>query len=363
MVLIGPTLGRYLSAQFVKTIAVVFGTVFALVFLLDFVELMRRAGDAESATPALLARLSLFRTPAITEQVFPFAVLFGSMTALLQLSRKLELVVARSAGVSAWQFLQPGVLVAALLGIGSVMLYNPLSADLRQRASEQEVRLFARSYKAPPKKELWIRQKSIDGQAIIRADEAVGRTTEIARVTIFTFDETGAFSERIEAPEAVLRDGYWELKEARVLSAVEEPQTFDTYILASNLDPSQVRQTFTPPESVPFWDLDETIARTERSGLDATRYRLQYDVLLARPLLFVAMVLVAASVSLRFFRFGGVARMVLGGVAAGFMLYVATEVMRDLGTAGLVGTRVAAWFPAVVGSLLGTLALLYQEDG
>jgi lipopolysaccharide export system permease protein len=24
---------------------------------------------------------------------------------------------------------------------------------------------------------------------------------------------------------------------------------------------------------------------------------------------------------------------------------------------------VAAWFPAVVGSLLGTLTLLYQEDG
>jgi lipopolysaccharide export system permease protein len=75
------------------------------------------------------------------------------------------------------------------------------------------------------------------------------------------------------------------------------------------------------------------------------------------------MVFVAASVSLRFFRFGGVARMVLGGVAAGFMLYVATEVMRDLGGSGLVGPTVAAWFPAVVGSLLGTLALLYQEDG
>ena len=78
-----------------------------------------------------------------------------------------------------------------------------------------------------------------------------------------------------------------------------------------------MRQTFTPPESVPFWNLDETIARTERAGLDATRYRLQYDVLLARPLLFVAMVFVAASVSLRFFRFGGVGRMVFGGVAAG----------------------------------------------
>ena len=75
------------------------------------------------------------------------------------------------------------------------------------------------------------------------------------------------------------------------------------------------------------------------------------------------MVVVAASVSLRFFRFGGVAAMVLGGVAAGFMLYVATELMEDLGASGLIGSAIAAWFPAVVGSLLGMLALLYQEDG
>jgi lipopolysaccharide export system permease protein len=55
--------------------------------------------------------------------------------------------------------------------------------------------------------------------------------------------------------------------------------------------------------------------------------------------------------------------MMLSGVAAGFALYVATELMRDLGNAGLVRPVVAAWFPAVVGSLLGSLALLYQEDG
>src|ERR671921_28512 len=158
MVIIGPTLGRYLAWQFIKSILAVFGTVCALVFLLDFIELMRRAGDAEGATPGVLAQLASFRTPAITEQVFPFAVLFGSMTALLQLSRKLELVVARSAGVSAWQFLQPGILVAALLGVGSVLLYNPLSAYLKQQASEQEAHLFARSNRGSAGKELWLRQ-------------------------------------------------------------------------------------------------------------------------------------------------------------------------------------------------------------
>jgi lipopolysaccharide export system permease protein len=341
----------------------VFLTVFALVYTLDFVELMRRAGDAEGATPGLMARLALFRTPAVAEQVLPFAVLFGSMAALLQLSRKLELVVARAAGISVWQFLQPGVLVAALIGIAAVTAYNPVSAALKQRASEIEAAMFGRGSKSSSGKDIWLRQKSVEGEAVLRAEAAIENTATLAGVTIFAFDDSGHFRERVEAAEAVLRDGYWELKDARVLTEQEEPQSYGTYLVASNLAPGQVRQSFTPPEAVPFWKLDETIVQTERAGLDATRYRLQYDVLLAKPLLFVAMVLVAASVSLRFFRFGGVARMVLGGVAAGFLLYVATRLMEDLGGSGLVSPAVAAWFPGVVGSLLGTLALLYQEDG
>ncbi len=361
--MIGLTLGRYLSLNFIRMIMMVFGTVFALVYTIDLVELLRRAGDAQNATAGLMAQLALFRTPAVAEQVFPFAILFGSMAALLQLSRKLELVVARAAGISAWQFLQPGILVAALIGILSVGAYNPVSAYLKQKASETEAQLFSRSLKASSGKNLWIRQKGVDGQAILRAESAVEKTTTIARVTVFAFDHNGVFVERIEARDATLRDGYWEMNDVRVLSPLSEPQAYPTYLMASNLEPSQVRQTFTPPESVPFWDIEETIARTERAGLDATRYRLQHDVLLARPLLFVAMVFVAASVSLRFFRFGGVGRLVLGGVAAGFLLYVARQVMEGLGASGIVAPTVAAWFPAVVGSLLGTLTLLYQEDG
>jgi lipopolysaccharide export system permease protein len=356
------TLGRYFSARFARTILVVFATVFVLVYTLDFVELMRRSGDAEGATPALMAQLALFRTPSVAEQVLPFAVLFGSMATLLQLSRKLELVVARGAGISAWQFLQPGILVAGALGLVSILAYNPLSALLKQESTAMESRVFSRA-EASGGREIWIRQRSSEGQAILGARGLVGATATLTHVTVFTFTPAGAFSERIEAGQATLHQGYWEMKDARVISLTSEPRTVSSYRLASNLEPSQVRESFTPPEAVPFWDLPGTIDRTERAGLDATRYRLQYEVLLARPLLFIAMVFVAASVSLRFFRFGGIAKMVLGGVAAGFMLYVATELMEDLGASGLVGPTVAAWFPAVVGSLLGTLALLHQEDG
>jgi lipopolysaccharide export system permease protein len=360
--LIGRTLGFYFSRQFLKTIFLVFATVFTLVYTLDFVELMRRAGDAPSATTAVIAQLALFRTPAIAEQVMPFAVLFGSMAALLQLSRKLELVVARAAGVSAWQFLQPGLLIALLIGVLSVTVYNPLSAVLKQRASTLETSIFSRNVQTR-EKPIWLRQRSQDGQAIFRANGSATNAATLYDVTVYAFDHDGTFSHRVESREASLHEGFWELKEARLLSATEEPQSHDRYLIASSLQPSEVRQSFIDPDAVPFWDLKATINRMEQADINATTYRLHYDLLLARPLLFIAMVFVAASVSLRFFRFGGVAMMVLGGVAAGFMLYVATELMAELGASGIISSLVAAWFPAVVGSLLGTLALLYQEDG
>ena len=75
------------------------------------------------------------------------------------------------------------------------------------------------------------------------------------------------------------------------------------------------------------------------------------------------MVLLAAAVSLRLFRFGGVQRMVLGGVVAGFLLYVLSKVTGDMSKAELLPPVVAAALPPFLGGVTGLVALLYQEDG
>jgi lipopolysaccharide export system permease protein len=103
--------------------------------------------------------------------------------------------------------------------------------------------------------------------------------------------------------------------------------------------------------------LPEMTARTAEAGLDATGYR---PCQFLRDFVLVAMVLVAAF-SLRFFRFGG--SRTFRGVAAGFVLYIVTKVLSDLGGAGMISPVVAAWSPALVGSMLGTVILLYSEDG
>jgi lipopolysaccharide export system permease protein len=358
---IGLTLGRYISFRFVQTIGAVFLTVFGLIFLIDLVELIRRAGEGVQVTTMTLARLAFFRTPLIAEKVLPFAVLFGSLAAFLGLSRKLELVVARAAGVSVWQFGLPPLLVAIAIGLVTMALYNPAAVTMKQRAAALEARIFTQASAGAQNR--FIRQLSVDGSSIIRAVSGTPDGASLFQVTVFVFDRAGLLVERVEADSATLRRGHWLLENARMVTVGLEPQKSSRYLLATNLTRDEVRQALGAVENVTFWRLPATIRQLELAGLDATRYRLRHQSLMATPILLSAMVIFAACVSLRFFRFGGVAKLVLSGVAAGFLLYIATQIAEDLGTVGALSAPVAAWLPAILGVLLGTLVLLHQEDG
>lgn len=360
--MIGLTLGRYLSWRFLETILAIFVAISGLSFLIDFIEMLRRAGDVPGTPASFVALMSFLRVPSVSEQILPFAVLFGTMAAFVNLTRKLELVIARAAGVSVWGFLVPPLLIASLLGILSVTLYNPLAAVMKQRADQMEIQLFGRPG-TDKDTSVWLRQRSVDGKATIRADRMADGGRTLINVVAYLDDPDGRFAERVEAPRAILDGNAWRLDDATVVRQGDAAEKVGTYFLATDLTVEDVLQSAASAESVAFWNLPAVENRTEAAGLDATPYRLHYQSLLARPLLLVAMVLVAAAFSLRFVRFGGIGKMIASGVVAGFALYVVTKLVANMGGAGLLSAPVAAWAPALVGSLLGALALLHQEDG
>src|SRR5207237_9201493 len=150
---------------------------------------------------------------------------------------------------------------------------------------------------------------------------------------------------------------------ARRFSVASPAVEDETFSITTTFTQSQVTNSFSTPETVSFWQLPNYIRSSESSGFATAGYRLQYHKLIAQPFLLAAMVMLAASVSLRFFRMGGVQKMVLSGVGAGFLLYVLSKVTEDLSKAALMDPIVAAWLPVFVGGLTGFMALLYQEDG
>jgi lipopolysaccharide export system permease protein len=366
----GGTLARYFGLKFLGTVLIVFAGIFMLVALLDYIELMRRASDVPNVSAILVAKTSIYRVPQITERIMPFCILIGAMSCYLNLSRRLELVVARAAGMSAWQFISPALVVAFLLGIVATTIYNPLSATLQERSKRFEAELFGQNQEGmlsglgSSGGAFWLSQRSPDGtSAIINAQSTRGQGVYLNGLTVFTFDTAGRFDSRVEARAATLEPGVWVLQDARVFRIDQLPVSEPEYRLKTSLSPEQVRESFATPETVPFWELPLYINIADHAGLVAAGYRLQFQKLLAQPFLMTAMVFLAAAVSLRFFRLGGVQKMVLSGMAAGFLLYVMSKMTDDLSKAELLNPAAAAWLPVLVGGLTGFVALLYQEDG
>ncbi len=361
----GGKLARYFGLNFLGSVMAVFAGIFLLVTLFDYIEMMRRTANIPNVSTLLVAKVSLYRVPQVTERTLAFCVLIGAMSCYLNMSRRLELVIARSAGVSAWQFITPALVVALLLGVMATAIYNPISAMMQERAKRLEAEIFNSNTLGRPASggTFWARQRTPDGQAIVNARSSSNQGVNLGGVTVFTFDTAGRFQERIEAKSALLETGFWLLDDVRVYAAATPPSDRDSYRLRTNLTHEQVRESFATPETVPIWLLPSYITTAEHAGLVAAGYRLQYQKLLARPFLLASMVLLAAAVSLRFFRFGGVQKMILSGIAAGFLLYILSKVTEDFSKAELMHPVAAAWLPVLAGGLTGLVALLYQEDG
>jgi len=361
------TLFRYFGLRFLGTLVAVLSGVFALIILIDYVEQMRRMSDVPNISALAVAKTSLYRVPQIGERILPFCIMVGAMSCYLGLSRRMELVVSRAAGMSAWQFIAPAVIIALAIGVLATTIYNPVAATMQERSKRMEAELTSNkintALQAANNNGFWVRQRSNDGYSIINATSSREQGIHLSNVTAFVYDTTGRFIERVEAKSATLERGHWRLEGARVHGVGAPARDADTHLLATNLTPEQVRETLSTPETVPFWQLPQFIELAERAGLTAAGYRLQYQKLLAQPFLLASMVLVAAAFSLRFFRFGGVQKMVLGGVSVGFLLYVISKVIDDLSKAELLQPTVAAWLPVVMGGMLGLVALLYLEDG
>lgn len=360
------TFSVYIARQFFVWFCGVFMAMVIITFLLDYLELIRRGGVKLQATLGLLFQMAALKLPHTSQEVLPFAILFGTLLAFWRLTRNNELVIARAAGVSAWQFLTPAVLVAFVVGIIAVTVFNPIASFTQAAYEKLESHILRQGSDQLSLSNggLWLRQSDLRGnQIIIHAGKIASQQSVLDPVTLFFFDASTRFVSRIDAQTAKLENGDWLIENGIRWFPNEPPRTFDEFRLATTLTPRKIEESFASPDTMSFWDLPGFIALLEESGFPAQRHRLHFNVLLARPLLLSAMVLVAATFSLRMQRRGGATLMVIGGVISGFLLYFLSDVVFALGLSAKLPVALAAWVPTGVSLIFGVSMLLHLEDG
>ncbi|GAB0119293.1 LPS export ABC transporter permease LptG [Acidisoma sp. 7E03] len=364
-------LATYISRLFLISVIAMLCALTGLVSLFDFLELLRRAATRPDATFGLVVEMALFRMPWAMLEILPFAILLGGIWAFWRLARSSELVVARAAGLSAWQFLLGPIICAFALGIFADIAVSPVSAMFFARANAIE-ETFLDAGGGPLALnggQLWLRQgdetKQKGGFAIIHATGVMMRQDVLTTgpMTVFRIGANDKMIDRIEAQNAKLTPGAWLLANARVLVPGQVPTAPNVMSLPTDLNVSRIQQSFAAPDALSFWQLPGFIRVLERSGFSSVAHRLRFQALLALPLLCATMSLVAAGFSMQTSRRGGIARMIGGGVASGFALFMLSQVAQQFGQSGALPVVLAAWAPSAAGLMLALALLLHLEDG
>ncbi|HLJ65275.1 MAG TPA: LptF/LptG family permease, partial [Stellaceae bacterium] len=184
------TLSLYIARQFFIWCGGVFLAIMSIIFLLDYIELIRRASTKPDASLLVLLEMTALKQPYMAQQVMPFAMLFGTMLAFWRMTRANELVVARAAGISVWQFLTPPVIGALGLGAITVAVFNPVASVMQARYENLENRVMhgGTDRSALFRSGLWLRQSDEAGNhSLIHAEHFAANPPTLGDVMVLFF--------------------------------------------------------------------------------------------------------------------------------------------------------------------------------
>ncbi len=363
------TLSRYLAKRYVINLLALLAGLMSIIYLFDTIELIRRASKFDNVPLSLVLQMGLLKLPEVSQMLLPFAVLFSAMYTFWQLTRRSELIVVRAAGFSVWQFLTPIVGLAVLAGILQMTVINPVGAVLLGKFEQLEAHYLSREENqiAVFREGLWLRQGYNDGgqggYIILHAGKLQQQDWSLKNVMVLSFNAQDQFLERMDAAAARLEPGRWVLENVSVSGRTPTPETQEQVFLPTGLTVQDVEDSFSSPQTMSFWRLPGYIQTLESTGFNASRLRVHYQNLWAQPLMFAAMVLLAASFSMRPPRFRGALLLFSIGIFIGFVIFFLSSFLQALGASQQIPVVLAAWAPAFITFLLGLSALMTLEDG
>ncbi|MGB0719883.1 MAG: LPS export ABC transporter permease LptG [Bdellovibrionales bacterium] len=370
------TLGRYLSLLYLRNTLFLLCVLLGIIYLFDTVELIRRAAKFDGVPISLVLKMGLLKLPEVGQVLSPFAILFGAMFTFWQLNKRHELVVVRAAGLSVWQLLISVMGVAFAIGVLQVAVINPVGALLIGKFEDLERTFLSRQENqiAVFKEGLWLRQVTQEAHNaqghnkerqpyLILHAETIKPDWAMRDVEVLFFDADDTFVQRVDAEQAWLEAGFWVLRNGVLHAESGSGQGFDVYEIPTQLTLQDVKESFASPSTLSFWQLPGHIKVLEGTGFDSTQLKVHYQNLIAQPFLFVAMILLAACVSMRPPRMGGGFLLIAVGVFIGFMVFFLSSFLQALGASQQIPVFLAAWSPTLLSFMLGLSVLMNLEDG
>ncbi len=322
-------LRRYLSREIFGATAFVF---VAFLSLFAFFDLINELGDLGKGGYKLqhVLLFVILTIPSHIYELFPIAVLIGTLYALAHLAGTSEFTVMRSSGLS------PAAAARMLVRIGMVFsvltfLVGEFVGPVAERTARQ---LKLRATSAVVAQEfrtgLWVK----DDRRFVNVRE-VRPDTSLAGVRIFEFDEDYRLASISSAENgSYSEDGYWRLGDVSQTlfgSGGVSVLRMGSLEWRSVLTPDMLSVLFVMPERMSAWSLYQYVHHLQGNRQQTERYEIAFWKKVAYP--FAALVMMALALPFAYVhtRSGTVGVKVFAGIMIGILFHMLNSLFSHVG--------------------------------
>lgn len=344
---------RHLGREIYLSIGLIFFALVALFSFMDFIHELGEMGKGQYHLGYVMLYVVLV-IPGHIYELFPMAVLIGTILALVQMAASSELTVYRCSGVSPQRmigilFLIAIPLVSLSLVIGEWVV--PPSDRMAQRLS-----LVARKGQDTLKEfrsGVWLK----DERSFVNVKNVMldANLSNLTGVDIYRFDDSYHLQAITNAKRAsFIAQGHWLLEEVSETQFSKEGVSVHaqpTMEWASALHPSIFSVLLVVPEQMSAYELYQFSSHLKDNRQKSARYEIAMWSKLVYPFSLMTMLLLALPFASYQRRTGGVGAMIFLGILMGLTFHVIGRLFASLGALN-------DWHPFISASAMTGLFLL-----
>ena len=324
-------LTRYLSREIYGSLALVF---VSLIMLFAFFDLLGELSDMGRGhyNLAYVLLYVLLTVPTRIYELFPVAVLIGTIFALVQMAANSELTIYRSSGASLKQMIRallkiglPLMVLSLVVGEFIAPSSMKLAQELRLRALDAQVSF--REFRSG----VWVK----DERSFVNVKTVLPDST-LQNVSIYEFDENFLFLGITSAKRALyLKEGSWQLEgvmQTRFdkLGAQVSHQAQKEW--PSAITPDILRVLMVVPEQMSAWNLYLYTQHLKENKQESTRYEIEMWNKIVYPFGVMVMMLLALPFAAHQRRQGGISGKIFTGIVLGLSYYFIGRLFAHLGS-------------------------------
>ncbi|MEJ2479214.1 MAG: LPS export ABC transporter permease LptG [Acidihalobacter sp.] len=345
-------LNRYLMRT------VVSGTLLALLVLglLDWV--FGFLGQLDSAGQSGLGQVflySLYTEPRRMYELFPTAVLIGSLLSLGTLAANSELIAMRAAGVSVSGVVRAALRAGILMMVVAVALGEWVAPIGEQMAQALKLQAQAGSTVVASEQNVWAR----DGDRYIHIAHVLPGQ-RLRDVTIYEIGSAHSLQAAIRAKAAHYDNGRWFLEQVSITRFNGQDVTTEhrsEMVTDRLIQPNLFGLLDTRPRDMNALALARYIAYLRANQLDSASYELAFWQRFTTPASALVMLILAVPFVFGSLRSGGAGQRLFIGVIVGVGFYFFNRLTNQVGLVYGLSPLLSAAFPLMLFAFIGLVAL------